>query len=95
MKEMFKSILVLSLLMVFAVAAVPASAADRIADLPSRTDPSLPMVPWLREGFPKSLHVPIHNEIPLPDDQTRCAWTPPSPRRNWRSGKSSSGPARP
>lgn len=76
MKEMFKSILVLSLLMVFAVAAVPASAADRIADLPSRTDPSLPIVPWLREGFPKSLHVPIHNEIPLPDDQTLRLDTP-------------------
>lgn len=52
--------------------------ADRMAELPSRTDPSLPMVPWLREGFPKSLNVPIHSNIPLPDDQTLRLDTPVS-----------------
>jgi len=60
----------------FALALTAASAADRMADLPSRTDPSLPMAPWLRDGFPKSLHVPIHNEIPLPGGRTLRLDTP-------------------
>jgi len=61
--------------------AAPSSAADRMADLPSRTDPSLPMAPWLREGFPKSLHVPIHKEVPLPGGETLRLDTPVSDER--------------
>ena len=46
-----------------------AFAAVRLEDLPSRTDPSLLMVPSLRGGFPESLNVPIYKNIPLPDDR--------------------------
>ena len=58
------------------LAASFALAAGGLEDVPSRTDPSLPMVPWLREGFPKSLNVPIHSKIPLPDGRTLRLDTP-------------------
>jgi len=62
--------------MALAIAAGSALAADRLADLHTRTDPSLPNVPWLREGFPKSLDVPIHNTVPLPGGKTLQLDTP-------------------
>ncbi len=50
--------------------------AHQLAKLPSRTDPALPMVPWLREGFPASLEVPVHTIIPLPDNKRLRLDTP-------------------
>jgi len=59
-----------------ALASASAVAADGLKDAPSRTDPSLPTVPWLREGFPEGLHVPIHSEVPLPGGETLRLDTP-------------------
>jgi len=59
-----------------ALASASAVAADGLKDTSSRTDPSLPTVPWLRDGFPEGLDVPIHKELPLPGGQALRLDTP-------------------
>ncbi len=54
----------------------PAVAGEGLEAVRSRTDPSLPQVPWRREGFPEGLDVPIHSRVPLPGDETLRLDTP-------------------
>jgi hypothetical protein len=76
-----------AVLLLAALSAASAGATAR-ADEPliEKTDPRLPQVPWLREGFPKDFDVPIASEIPLPGGRTLRLDKPVPPQklREWK-----------